>query len=294
MNKRSQRSRSNNSTRNLILNPTSTMLSNDLLNAKFGSFENNESCAASCFVETFPLPFQEIGTTADEHRPPILRFSDAFPQGNGCLSQDRSYPAKTSGLLSLHDETQKEQYRHPTHPLQSEASCVFAADSSRQEPTRQKQQPVIACHRSNSSSAVLSGGHALPDDFVPRPWSVLFGRNKQSIDAPGNKRLRIIIGWYLERYVKSHTDKEAKSTIISEIASTIRSACEGKGGAFVRYTDGSWWEVESMLVREKIGRMLREALHTNYSSSSKQKRERHRLRRLLLNEKVTPREGNSS
>jgi hypothetical protein len=284
---------------NLILNPTSTMHSNDLLNllnAKFGSFENSESRAASCFVEAFPLPFQEICTTADEHRPHILSFGDAFPQGNGCWSQDRSYPEKTSGLLSLNDETQKEEYRHPTHPLQSEASCVFAYDS-RQEPTRQQQQqPAIPCRRSSnssSSSAALSGGYALPDDFVPRPWTVLVGRDKKSLDAPGNKRLRIIVGWYLERYVKSHSSKEAKSTIISEIESTIRSACEGKGGAFVRYTDGSWWEVEISLVREKISRMLREALHTKYSSSSKQKRERRRLRRLLSNEKVTPREEKS-
>jgi hypothetical protein len=138
--------------------------------------------------------------------------------------------------------------------------------------------PGASCFASSSCSVRPSseGFRALPLDFTPGNWSVTVGRDKVSNDSPGNRRLHIIIGWYLERYTKSRTDKTEKGRIISEIEMIVQDACGGKGGAFITAIDGRWHEAPR-IGRDKISRLLREALHTTYSSSSKQKRARRFL-----------------
>ena len=121
----------------------------------------------------------------------------------------------------------------------------------------------------------------LPQEYVPGPWSVIIGKDKRSLDAPGNKRLRAIVEIFLDKYAQCGSKKQnadIKSRIITDIMSTIIAGHQGDDpdreviGAFITCKHGRWYEVSHKRAREKIGRMLRELLHTQYKSSSKQKR----------------------
>ena len=63
-------------------------------------------------------------------------------------------------------------------------------------------------------------------------------------------------------------------------STTVATATVPAAGAFVTYRNGRWYQVTMKRAREKIGRMLREFLHTQYKSSSKQKRALVRKRSL--------------
>ena len=58
----------------------------------------------------------------------------------------------------------------------------------------------------------------------------------------------MIISWYLDRYASlGAAEKEAKGSIISEIEDTVRRACGGGRGAFVRkHDEGGWVEIPVM------------------------------------------------
>jgi hypothetical protein len=178
---------------------------------------------------------------------------------------------------------------HP--PRQASTSSIIVLEHN-------NDRPSMGCSKRNRQTPetrkpVSSESRELPKDFVPRPWSVIVGRDKASLQAPGNNKLRMIVRLHLERYSKCGDNKDEKTRIISEIESTIRRNClkdcegcqEEELGAFIKVQDGKWWEVSSWVAREKIGRMLREYLHTKYSSSSRRKR----ARRLLLESKTVER-----
>jgi hypothetical protein len=74
--------------------------------------------------------------------------------------------------------------------------------------------------------------------------------------------------------------KEEKTEIVSEILKMVKDACPDERFAFVQYHDGRWWEVETLIAREKIGAVLRDCLHSKYRSSTKSKLERRKAKRL--------------
>jgi hypothetical protein len=112
----------------------------------------------------------------------------------------------------------------------------------------------------------------LPKDFVPGNYHVRCGRGKDCFNAFGNRRFRVIIEMFQERY-KTAESKSAKSNIVSNIIDMIRSA----GGGFVKYEDGQWWEVGDNAAREKVGATFRDILHDKYRSSSKAKSARRKI-----------------
>ena len=151
---------------------------------------------------------------------------------------------------------------------------------------------------SSSIDATGSKMTLLPEDFVPLPYSVLFGRGKKCTNACGNRRLRIICTMYLARYAKVMDNKDEKSEIVSEIYSTVKEACRNNAGlgAFIRNIDGRWYEVEMTVAREKISQFLRDLLHTKYRSSMKSKIANRRQRRIESTRKssIVSTESNSS
>jgi hypothetical protein len=135
-------------------------------------------------------------------------------------------------------------------------------------------KPATAGSNSSFYSAMM-----LPKDFVPSPYSVIFGRGKKCTDACGNKRLRVIASMYIGRYAKAET-KEEKSLIVTEIQATIQEACPERRAAFIKFDNGRWWEAESLLAREKIGGILRDSLAEKYRSSTQSKLAIRRQRKL--------------
>jgi hypothetical protein len=116
----------------------------------------------------------------------------------------------------------------------------------------------------------------LPLDFEPAPYTVIFGKGRESKEAVGNKRLRVLATSFLPQY-SSATDKQTKTKVISSIVSMVRNA---PGGTFVKHAkNGRWYEVEDAVAREKVGYVFRDLLCDRYQSSSKSKmvRRQHKL-----------------
>jgi hypothetical protein len=115
----------------------------------------------------------------------------------------------------------------------------------------------------------------LPDDFEPNNYTVLCGRGKKFTESIGNRRLRIIVSMYLERYDKA-TCKIGKSVVVSIVIDIIQEA----GGLFCRRENDTWWEIGPSAAREKVGALFRDFLHTKYRSSTKSKIIQRRRKRL--------------
>mmetsp|Transcript_3936 Transcript_3936/g.9565 ORF Transcript_3936/g.9565 Transcript_3936/m.9565 type:complete len:299 (-) Transcript_3936:3892-4788(-) len=132
----------------------------------------------------------------------------------------------------------------------------------------------------------------LPEDFVPTPYTVVCGRGRKCTTAVGNRRLQVIATMFIPKYSQCRR-KEDKTEIVSQILAMVKSACPDEGHAFVKYHEGRWWEVETLIAREKIGAVLRDCLHDKYRSSTKSKLERRRLQKLKDREDAED-EGNDS
>eukprot|EP00980_Cylindrotheca_fusiformis_P013700 scaffold3515_cov126-Cylindrotheca_fusiformis.AAC.49 len=108
----------------------------------------------------------------------------------------------------------------------------------------------------------------LPHDYVPDKYTILCGRGRVYTTSTGNQHLKYLIHKHLKGYSEAPSKVE-KSAIVSEIMETVESVCPAP--QFVKFQHGVWWEVDNAFAREKIGCMFRDALHTQYRSSTKAK-----------------------
>lgn len=111
----------------------------------------------------------------------------------------------------------------------------------------------------------------LPENFNPGNYDVICGRGKIPMNHIGNKRFKVVIDNYYERYAKASTKFE-KTLVVSEIVDTIREN-SGAGG-FVKFCEvggGYWYEVGDQMAREKVSQALRNQLADQYKSSNVRK-----------------------
>ena len=121
---------------------------------------------------------------------------------------------------------------------------------------------------SSSKSAVL-----LPQNFVPHQYTIICGRGKVCTTSKGNQRLSKIIDVYRNVYAQA-TNKNEKTEIVSMIMDQVKANGVGSNysyGLFVKIEGGRYYQVKEAIVREKVGGILRDRLHTQYRSSSKAK-----------------------
>ena len=97
---------------------------------------------------------------------------------------------------------------------------------------------------------------------------------KSCFNHPGNKSFRKIVGLYLDGYARATTSQMKKSAIVSAIIQTVRT--QSPKGSFMKFdtSSGLWQEVGDHLAREKVGQIIRDALHSHYRSSAKAKKNR--------------------
>jgi hypothetical protein len=108
----------------------------------------------------------------------------------------------------------------------------------------------------------------LSRNFVPGKYSVLCGRGSKCTKSSGNQNLKRLVLNSLKAYSEA-TNKLEKTSIVSAIIGSVKQ--QAPDGAFIKYEDGAWWEVEESFAREKIGCLFRDCLHTQYRSSTKAK-----------------------
>jgi len=96
---------------------------------------------------------------------------------------------------------------------------------------------------------------------------VLCGRDKLSFGHCGNKRFRVVIDMYRERY-QNATLKEDKTKIIMEIIKLIAQS----GGRFLKRIEDesdSWCLANYQITREKVSHALRSNKHYRRKTASK-------------------------
>jgi hypothetical protein len=104
-------------------------------------------------------------------------------------------------------------------------------------------------------------------NFQPGPNDVICARGKDSFLHPGNKMFRELVKGFTSKY-EAALNKSQRSCIVSDIIEKVRSM----GNGFVRKEkDGSWVEVGDIVAREKVGSLFRNALSSQYKSSTTSK-----------------------
>ena len=91
----------------------------------------------------------------------------------------------------------------------------------------------------------------------------------------GNRRFRITVDMFRERY-SATSDRLVKSALVTKVLDILYEACPV--GAFIKYKDGRWWNVDDKTAREKVGAYFRDSLADSYKSSAKSKIARRRAR----------------
>eukprot|EP00545_Synedropsis_sp_CCMP1620_P003698 CAMPEP_0119010618 /NCGR_PEP_ID=MMETSP1176-20130426/5134_1 /TAXON_ID=265551 /ORGANISM="Synedropsis recta cf, Strain CCMP1620" /LENGTH=277 /DNA_ID=CAMNT_0006963317 /DNA_START=131 /DNA_END=964 /DNA_ORIENTATION=+ len=107
------------------------------------------------------------------------------------------------------------------------------------------------------------------DNNQPNNFDVICGKGKRAFNHSGNKLFRQIVLERLDLY-STATTKLEKSMVVSDIMTCVRM----NGGDFVKQQSGSspFQRVSERAAREKIGQQIRDALHTQYKSSTKAKK----------------------
>jgi hypothetical protein len=89
------------------------------------------------------------------------------------------------------------------------------------------------------------------------PYDILCGRSKQAFNNVGNRRFRVTISLYLDRYLEV-TSKKGKGDLIVSIVRYLRGECVG--ARFLKKAKGSnrYIELREREAREKVGHALRD------------------------------------
>lgn len=96
--------------------------------------------------------------------------------------------------------------------------------------------------------------------ITPKPADVLCGRGPKRFGHPGNRKLRSLVTFSLERYNNCESRKQ-KSLLIGEIIQKIH----GEGGRFLKYNkeSDSWCDGGVQAARSRVGFAFRDALSSD-------------------------------
>jgi hypothetical protein len=134
---------------------------------------------------------------------------------------------------------------------------------------------------SDDSKAASSeqGLTLLPQHFYPHVYSVVCSRVRKSQLPIGNSRLNILARAFLQEY--SDDTKPGKTIIVSRIMDMVRVHSPGGQGAFIRWHEDRWWEVDEVGARYKVSAIMRDLLPSQYKSSTKAKVAKRRIQNRL-------------
>jgi hypothetical protein len=115
----------------------------------------------------------------------------------------------------------------------------------------------IACLLRTSSEnekMLFSEDSPSSDHMIPRNVDVLCGKDREAYAHVGNKRFRVMISWYRNKYQNAKS-REEKTRINKEIVSTIREC----GGRFLKKDCNTniWYDVGDEYAHDKVSHALR-------------------------------------
>eukprot|EP00565_Helicotheca_tamesis_P000665 CAMPEP_0185731228 /NCGR_PEP_ID=MMETSP1171-20130828/12292_1 /TAXON_ID=374046 /ORGANISM="Helicotheca tamensis, Strain CCMP826" /LENGTH=173 /DNA_ID=CAMNT_0028400451 /DNA_START=89 /DNA_END=610 /DNA_ORIENTATION=+ len=104
---------------------------------------------------------------------------------------------------------------------------------------------------------------ALPADYEPAEFDVVFGRGRRCFEHSGNRRLHEIIETHLDEYTTA-SRKSKKTSIANFIVKRVYEK-----GIFVKQhpETGKWFEVGWSKAKEKVGHAIRETVANQHRES---------------------------
>jgi hypothetical protein len=140
-------------------------------------------------------------------------------------------------------------------------------------------QHVVPDSDDSKAASSEQGLTRLPANFYPHVYSVVCSRVRKTQLPIGNSRLNILARAFLQEY--SADTKPGKTVIVSRIMDMVRSNSPGGQGAFIKWHEDSWWEVDEIVARYKVSAIIRDLLPSQYKSSTKAKVAKRRIQNRL-------------
>jgi len=102
---------------------------------------------------------------------------------------------------------------------------------------------------------IHSDKRSLADQMNIGPYDVLCGRHRLAFNNIGNRRFRVTVSLFLDRYMEAPTRQE-KSLIVLSVAGIVKSTV----GRFMKWNSAKteWVELNDKKTREKVGHALRD------------------------------------
>lgn len=143
-----------------------------------------------------------------------------------------------------------------------------------------KASPHVVPDSDDSKAASSEQGLTiLPANCNPHVYSVVCSRVSKTQLPIGNSRLNILARALLQEYADD--TKAGKTIIVSRIMDMVRSNSPGGQGAFIRWHEERWWEVDEVGARYKVSAIMRDLLPSQYKSSTKAKVAKRRIQNRL-------------
>lgn len=217
------------------------------------------------------------GTTASSFLPranEILMLPSVYPYviagspyviaSDNVISQ-QGEPGGTTSSSKVEDKLLNNKAKAESKNQQKKKRTKKSAHGEETQPESCARAPMVpALERWNRSSALFRTQKVImPKSFTPSEDSVLLGHKREFREAEGNMRLKDICLGFHRRY--DEADRDGRREIVTTILKMVYHKCPI--GAFLRYRDGRFYEVEDLLAREKIAADLRNFLPHKYRSA---------------------------
>ena len=88
-------------------------------------------------------------------------------------------------------------------------------------------------------------------------FDIICGRQSESLNHVGNRRFRVTINLYLQRYRETANTRKKRVELITEIIETLNAA----GAKFLKQKRDSYVELSEREVRQKVAHALRDMAH---------------------------------
>jgi hypothetical protein len=113
-------------------------------------------------------------------------------------------------------------------------------------------------------------GYSSDEDFLEScldgvgPYDVVCGRQKEAFRNVGNRRFRVTVSLFMEKYVAAST-RQCKSKVIAAVAEQVKA----NSGRFLKRRNNEWVELDDKQAKEKVGHALRDMVSARESVVSR-------------------------
>lgn len=164
------------------------------------------------------------------------------------FSDSRKFRLRKHGgnLDNIHFELQTFGIPVEESPMQRDGTWSTKGQMEWIELQEQRERAVAL----RDSGAITSKGGLSPI-MAPRPFDVLFGKDKTALSHPGNLRCLHVVEMLYDEYEKAGRREK------TQVADSVLKIVEESKGRFLKRSKFGWEQVEHSVAREKISHFFR-------------------------------------